>query len=524
MRESNEKGKRRVTEEGKIMKKVMLVEDEELILQGIRNIIDWEELGLQVVHMAHHGVEAYEMWQKNPVDIIVTDLEMPVMGGLELLRKIRKENDRVRFIILTGYDEFAYAREAIRLEVENYLLKPIDEDALVEQLQETMRKLDETDRARHQYAEEKNDWLHFLSGKSSREEEEKFVSLLNSSIDKPVSYAAIMKLNLESMKETKVSDVLVQLRQEEEKLTVIHLDLGSFLVVWSGEERKPEEALEYFSGLQNRIESSLGVHTFITLGQPCYSFHDLPNCYKTAKKLQKYLLIEGYGNCLDETRIQTHKTKDIAVDSVYLRKLVLKKDKKGVMDYLSDLFVNNLGEVPKVDVLFQVAVKIAMILQEIKEEYKLENSGHMKALTELIENIFQAETIFGLKAIFTSEIDEIINALHEEDSHYTPVIKQIIHEVQKNYWEDMNLKTLSYKYHMNASYLGQIFQKEVGVSFANYLSNTKMSVAKDLILNTNKKINDIAREVGYPDTSYFYRKFKQCYGVSPASLREMKKY
>ena len=97
-------------------------------------------------------------------------------------------------------------------------------------------------------------------------------------------------------------------------------------------------------------------------------------------------------------------------------------------------------------------------------------------------------------------------------------------EVQKNYKEELSLKTLAYKYHMNASYLGQIFQKEVGCSFTQYLSNTKNGIAKDLILNTNRRINDIAQEVGYTDTSYFYRKFKQCYGVSPASLREMKKY
>ena len=118
----------------------------------------------------------------------------------------------------------------------------------------------------------------------------------------------------------------------------------------------------------------------------------------------------------------------------------------------------------------------------------------------------------------------IIDSMHTEESHYTPVIKQILAEVRENYREDMNLKTLAYKYHMNTSYLGQIFQKEVGCSFAQYLSNTKNRKAKDLILSTNMRINDIAKEVGYPDTSYFYRKFKQCYGVSPASLREMKKY
>ena len=122
------------------------------------------------------------------------------------------------------------------------------------------------------------------------------------------------------------------------------------------------------------------------------------------------------------------------------------------------------------------------------------------------------------------EITAVITLLHTEDSQYTPVIREILSNIQKNYKEDFSLKVLSYKDHRNTSYLGQIFERVVGCSFNQYLSNIKNEKAKELILNTNMKINDIAREVGYPDTSYFYRKFKQCYGVSPASLRNMKKY
>ena len=211
------------------------------------------------------------------------------------------------------------------------------------------------------------------------------------------------------------------------------------------------------------------------------------------------------------------------MDEAKLRRLILKKETEAAVGYIEDLLINNIRKDASVSSLYQMAVKTAMMLQEIKKEYKLE-SGRFYDLPEMIETIFNADDILGIKTAFLSEITEIIECMHEEDSQYTPVVRQIISEVQQNYKEDMNLKTLAYKYHMNASYLGQIFQKEVGCSFARYLSNTKNSIAKDLILNTNMKINDIAKEAGYPDTSYFYRKFKQCYGVSPASLREMKKY
>ena len=103
------------------MKKVMIVEDEALILQGIRNIVDWEALGLSVVHMAHDGVEALEMWEREPVHIVVTDISMPEMDGLTLLRKIREKEEQVRFIILTGYDGFQKPGGRYRKKVEKII-------------------------------------------------------------------------------------------------------------------------------------------------------------------------------------------------------------------------------------------------------------------------------------------------------------------------------------------------------------------------------------------------------------------
>lgn len=147
------------------MKKVMLVEDEELILQGIRNIIDWEALGLDVVHMAHNGKEALSLWEKEPVDLVVTDVEMPVMNGLNLLKEIRSRNERVRFVILTGYDEFEYARKAIQLDVEDYILKPIDEEQLEAVAKKALLKLQEMDQ------DNARRWRTALDGRSSWKEE-----------------------------------------------------------------------------------------------------------------------------------------------------------------------------------------------------------------------------------------------------------------------------------------------------------------------------------------------------------------
>ncbi len=504
------------------MKKVMIVEDEELILQGIRNILDWEALGLMVVHMARDGAEALKLWEEEPVDIVVTDISMPEMDGLTLLRKIREKEEKVRFIILTGYDEFSYAREAVRLDVENYILKPINEEELERQLKETVRKLEEMDKKKIQYIDEKTQWIHFLNGRPEKEEADKYAAILGLAAEDGNYHAAVMKWNMEGLKEQKITDVIMELKKED-GLRVVHLPPDNLLMVLSDGEMDEIQVQEYFSELQNRIESSFNIMTFIGVGTSFQNFEELPVSYQSARKLQKYLIIEGYGSCISQKQIRDRRTEDIRMDENQLRKFILKKEKDAAMGYIEELFIQHMRKDASAGSLYQIAIKTAMQLEDIKKEYKLE-SARFHDLAELIETIFSADDILGIKTAFTSEIAEIIECLHEEDSQYTPVVRQIIAEVQNNYKEDMNLKTLAYKYHMNASYLGQIFQREVGCSFAQYLSNTKNGIAKDLILNTNMKINDIAKQVGYPDTSYFYRKFKQCYGVSPASLREMKKY
>lgn len=505
------------------MRKVMIVEDEELILQGIKSIVHWDALDLKLIHLAHSGQEALEMWEKEPVDIIITDIEMPEMNGLELLKKIRSEEELVRFIILTGYDEFEYAREAIRLEVENYILKPINEEELEKQLKEAAAKLEELEKKKIRYIDEKTEWLQFLSGKASETGYEHYCERLHLYTEKGRFWVAVMKWSTDSVKENRITDMILSLQNTEKQLRVVHLPPDCLLLLLTGAD-KSQEVKEYFQMLQNEIESQFDILTYISIGPAFDDFRKLPECYQAAMKLQKYLLVDGFGSCVDEEHIQEREREDIVIDRTLLRKLILKKENERALGYIEDLFINNVKKGVSLDALYQMTVQIAMLLQEIKREYKLENYETLHNLPDLLETIYRSDDIFGIKALFISEMNEMIRYLHEEDSQYTPVVRQIMDEVQKNYKEDMNLKTLAYKYHMNASYLGQIFQKEVGCSFTQYLSSKKVEMAKELILNTNRKISDIAKEVGYPNTSYFYRKFKQHYGVAPVSLREMKKY
>lgn len=507
------------------MYKVLLAEDEEWILQGIKNIIYWEEMELSVIHMVHDGEEAIKCLEKESVDIIVTDINMPGMDGLTMLKRIRERDERVRFIILSGYDDFQYAQTAIQLDVEGYILKPINEDELKAVLLKAIKELQENDQKSYEYLEENQGLYHYL--KDEMKERQEFFSEYGIRMEHAYGTAVHIKIKQKNLKEDTLTNLLAFLENEYKgvKLHPFCFTQDEIFLFIFLDFDDPDLITSFFATLQNEIEAKFEVFTFFTISRTFTDLEGIRAAYKETKKLQRYLIIEGYGTIISHKTIDGRTSKGITVNNETLRKMILSKRKEEVIHYIDELFINTVEEgMVTTDVVYRLAIKLAMALQDVIDEFKLEEKGQIKNLTELVDELYKAEDLSVIKSMFLVETIEIIECLHLEDSHYTPVVRQIINDIEKNYKDDMNLKTLSYKYNMNASYLGQIFQKEVGCSFSQYLSRTKNSKARELILNTNMKINDIAKEVGYPDTSYFYRKFKQCYGTSPASLREMKKW
>ena len=505
------------------MRKVMLVEDEDFILQGLENIIDWEELDLSIIHKAHNGQEALNMQEEERADIIVTDVCMPLMDGLQLLEKVRETDPEARFIILTGYNEFEYARAAIRMDVEDYILKPIDEEELIKALKNCVLRLQKIEAQRTEQIDEKVEFLHFLEGGMDGDARRRYLEENGIRLSAKSASAAVVRVDLTTLGEYRITEVLRYLgaRKVDGDVTVRHLGGNDILLLLCLNEKLPQR-MEWFWNLQNELEIDLGVRTFFTVSEEFTQLEGLPEVYRTVQKMQRYLLIDGYGSCVDEAHLKNRTSEDAVIDREKFVRLVVSKDIGAARQYVEDLFINNMKKDASVDVLYQIAVRIALILQEIRSEYNLTGEG--RGLSDVIDGIYQAEDLFSVKALFLSEITDIISWLNTENAQYTPVVRQIMAEVKKNFRNDMNLKTLAYKYHMNTSYLGQIFQKEVGCPFSQYLNNVRNDVAKRLILTTNMRINDVAKEVGYSDTSYFYRKFKQSYGVSPPAMREMKQY
>ena len=502
------------------MLKVMLVDDENLIVEGLKNIIEWDELGLEVVVTANDGEEAIQKFKENPVDIVVTDINMPRVTGLELLKSLKEINDNVRFIVLSGYDTFSYAKKAIELGVKSYLLKPVDE----EELEKTLKSI--VDDISNGKKREQN--LIIKNGK--------IIDFINSKInvEELIEFASIMKLRFDTQA-YRVATILPGTTNADRVIACIKANIlssfeivpshdGSIILINSLENYTSDQGIrEFYEIIKDTVKDELKSEIFISVGSMVTEFKDIPKSYRKSRNAKKYVLVEGYDKVIfsDDIDATDFESIDFKKEIESINKLVIEKNRDAVAEYMLNVFENK-SLTPKH--IYDFSIKVVILIEDILREFNLENKYGRESLSNAIVDLCSEDTRENIEKFLITELEELIKVISDNVQVYSPVVQQVVKVINEEYKEELSLKTLAAKYRINSSYLGQIFSKEVGVSFSEYLNKIKNTKAKELILNTNMKINNIAKEVGYTDTSYFYRKFKKYYGVCPSTLREMKNY
>ncbi|AYE34009.1 response regulator [Clostridium septicum] len=504
------------------MYKVMLVDDEKLILQGLLNIIEWDKLDLEVIHLAEDGMEALEKFKDNPVDIIVTDINMPRLTGLELLKEIKALDSNVKFIILSGYDEFSYARTAIKLGVENYILKPIDEEELESSLKKLKKKIEEEKSKDIKVLEKNRLLIEFINGKINKDDLDYIRDVINLDFkEKSYTVSSIKISNKDVNENNNICEIIKGITNE--KFEVLYKFDGHIVLINSWNENiSKEEILNYYNNVNKKLAKDFNADVFIAIGDRVDSIENLKESYRVSNHLKKYILTEGSNICLckDDVEKLEKDNRSFNMEIENINKLIIEKNKSELEKYILNIFEEHLT--PRN--IYDLSIKTILLIDKVSDEFKLELKYRRDSLRDTLVELCNESAIDNIKSFILGEIDELMELMTSNTIKYSPVVQQVVNNVNEKYYEELSLKTLAQQYNINSSYLGQIFTKEVGASFSDYLNKVKNMKAKELILNTNMKINDIAKAVGYFDTSYFYRKFKKYYGVCPSTLREMKNY
>lgn len=503
--------------------RIVIIEDEVKIREGIGKLIESQTDHI-IVGGAADGREGLEMVMRFKPDLIIADIQMPKMNGLEVIKEIRGRNISAHVVILSGYSEFEYAQKAIQYGVDEYLLKPLGADAVKEMLHSIEEKIKKEELL---YGTVEMHFRNLFSGnmesmdKSREILEETFDISEKSKLtlcgvymgDAPVGYKSILESVVGDLKERYQELKIIYVYIENSQKAYI-LAAGNFEEQISTFERSLYNRL--ISNYCKKEESPVWAKShYKRLSETKEAVHRLD------RMLASSIAVNPQGWITEE--VLTYEPKlFIPPADIYnkIRNAVCRGEKEGYQkaeeEFLQYMRDGDYGEEDIRSAFIKGCYLIRDTLQDIdKTQFmQLNNAG-------VLRNLERAVTRHELETAY-HDISQILfgDKIQREDiSNY--VIKKAINYIREHYQEGITLEEISGALDITPEYLSTLFTREVGIKFSVFLKQFRISHAKRLLRGTDKKIYEIAQEVGYSDPKYFQRVFKEEIGVSPGEYRQM---
>ena len=534
--------------------KVFLVEDEMVIRRGIKNSIDWEKEGYIFCGEASDGELAYPMIIKEKPDILITDIRMPFMDGLELCKLVKKELPNIKILILSGYDEFDYAKEAIHLGVTEYLLKPISSGKLLEALNgvsESIRREKEDKDLVRKYMEEMRE--------NTEHEKQKFFEQMiagNLSMADALETGKKYEMNLSAgmynlllfrftlgKENRKSGELLGEAEYAIEKLTerleyVFEFQRGveswAFLLMADNEEQMSERVKELSKDLEEIMKNYSTIAYFGGIGQPVARLRELEESFREAERalaarftmeLNRIISVEDIRmaqnvDTLDDIEITSFG--EIEKTRTMLEKF-LNNGAEDEIDEFVDVYINELPEENLKSVLMRQYIIMDAYIVMMSFCEKIEGiEGEMQAQSEELKNSMKTiQTLEEIKNYIRMLLKKIIGVRDTiSGRRYSNIIEIAKDQIRKTYMSDeISLNTIAAEVGMSPSYFSSIFSKEMGKTFVEYLTEIRMDRAKELLMCSSMKTSEIGYEVGYKDPHYFSYIFKKTQNCTPKEFR-----
>ncbi|WP_240472972.1 response regulator transcription factor [Paenibacillus sanguinis] len=514
-----------------MMIKVLIVDDEPKLREGLRTFIDWEAEGYQVVDTAVNGNDALNKYKLEHPDLVLADIRMPGMDGLQLIQRLRMQDPLLHILILSGYADFNYAKTAMTQRADGYLLKPVDEDELLNYLRNIKRVIEE-EKASEQWKRVTSDWSREAliqsiltdSGLAEEESASLYERAGQVGIEGKVFQIMLLSLQAEGEAETRTDaaarKVLMQLFEESGRgwVFAIHTKLGVLL-------KEPLLSVET-EGIYRSIGqtlSSYGAYFSIALGEKVSSLKELYHSYRTAYDLIRQQFVLDQGEILTPAMLQSSaptrqgdaRLAEELSDQLYFAVDIA--NRTAVKTLLPEL-----GQLYLAQALSEIEIKdrFVELLTTILHKVLDQSSGlqsRQKEFTGTFVEMQKAQTILELYEKAEGLLEQLMNQLGEDGKHRE--VKIMLDLIHRNYNESLKLETLSGIFNYNSAYLGKLFKNTTGEYFNTYIDKVRIEKAKEL-LEEGLKVYQVAKKVGYTNVDYFHSKFRKYVGLSPTAYRK----
>lgn len=531
------------------MLKVFLAEDEFIIREGIKNNIDWQAHGYEFCGEASDGELAFPLIQKTRPDILITDIKMPFVDGLALSRLVKKELPETEIIILSGYEEFDYAKEAIQIGVARYLLKPINGETLLQEIDSVAeiilgKQKEKEIREKYQKEMEENSlrdqmdlFQHLVTGDCSMEELLSVAGKLDLKIMAP--WYSIVLLKIQSMKHdyeeysgsiVVVDERIAKLAEPEHVLIFDRaLEGRAFLFKADSEDELLAYQKEYLGDVKEVLSSYVNLRYFGGIGTPVNRLREIPASFEDASHAfaHRYLVAESC--ILDSSLLMQEgaaEQEDFRISAVNPEQI----DRTKMQEFLR---TGDLDEVVYfVDEFFGKldggAMKSRIFRQYITMDAYFSIVDFLKGLGLQKDEIEAPDQDSSILQDEKSAMDYIVRIMEKAlvlrekkaSSRYEDVVSEVIHYIEDNYaQEELSLNLLASHVNFSPNHLSMIFSQQTGQTLIRYLTDYRMNRAKELLRCSSKKSSVISMEVGYKDPHYFSYLFKKTQGMTPTQYR-----
>lgn len=543
------------------MLKIFLAEDEVVVRETIKRMIPWEELGFELVGEAADGEMALPLLIRQQPDLLITDIKMPFMDGLTLARLAKKEIPGLKVVILSGYDDFNYAKQAIGIGVEDYLLKPITKNALIERLSE-IRSRYEHEKTQKEYYEKFQREMQAYEKNSSRDF---FEALVGGSMDMMEVYKRAEKLGLDivaeaynvliftmncdedfsgqrdeySSWEAESLELLENFFAGHSSAMLFRSNIFSYGVLLKGQRETIEENTRACVDEIRKILSRQDGRRewFLAVGQSVERLSQIQKSYHTASRAfsQRYLYDE---NILyyDEMETMEHPGGQAEIeDNAYLQKVdvnalnpaILQKFLSNGLQEEAENFVKDyfyaIGQEPMESLVFRNYVILNVrfsVISFIKglgcDTNEMESADTEEVLTE------SGKSMESAIAYAENVISRAITLRDQNSGNKNrSILKTAVDFIDSHYMEeDISLNTVANVANVSANHFSALFSQNMGQTFIEYLTTLRMNKAKELLRCTGMRSSEIAGEIGYKDAHYFSYLFKKTQGMTPSDYRK----
>ncbi|MFZ5988744.1 MAG: response regulator [Bacillota bacterium] len=539
------------------MLRMIIADDEQIILDGLRQSIDWKSYEIDVVGSAKNGAEAFEMAGSLCPDIVLTDIKMPGLNGLELVKQIKKLRPDVKFILISAYEQFEFAKEAIALGVLSYVTKPLKKQRIIEEV------IKARDRIIHERSEREN----------KRRLEELYLSTLpilsehyhNSlimgktrvtgdykkqfstyGVDMDETHTGVFVCTIDNMEEEtseeffeksvqiihlQIAEMIKELLPSCYKRTVFQSYNNEVVTIYnaaSDHAAAIKDITLTAETIKNSMKRETGISISAGIGRIYPSLKDAQLSYQEAVKSLNYRLVYGnnavlYIGSVEMNEMEhAHLFSNLSETLTNIQNVLWTGKEEEVLKLITSKMkeLTFCKSVPYYYIQQVYCHLLSALLRTIYEMNILPEQLYGTPV-HLYGELFKKQTLLELERWYYDLVERACTAINEKKaSRANHVINSAVSYIKAHCYKDISLGEVAEHVNLNPSYLSRLFKEEVGIQFVEYVRNIKMEMAKDLLKNSNKKIYEICDELGYQNVQYFSTIFKNTVGITPMEFKK----